>query len=544
MSVLSRAASAAMKLPKPKYHALRVERDIPVRMPDGAVLLADRHAPADRMNAPIILARCPYGRRRIDVLWKVLAAQGYQVVVQSCRGTFGSLGHFEPFRNEAADGAATLEWLAEQSWFVPNVITFGPSYLGLTQWSIAADAPEWLRGMAISISGTNFRDSVVYPGDAFGLANATTWIASLETQEQSLLSSVIGQRRLDRRKPAADLMLPIATADTKLVGRSVNYFRDWIDHDQPGDQYWEAIDFSTAVAGECAVRSISMVAGWYDIFAEQQLADFTALQKAGRPARLVVGPWFHGQPASIGVIVKDALALAAEVLHGQPRTGDPVQVLVTGDDRWRGLPSWPPPSTPTMRYLRPSRVLHEEPADGAPMRFVYDPADPTPVVGGRLLDTKQAGPKDQQPRESRSDVVCFTTETLDRDITAIGLPQVSLQLRTSRAHRDLFVRLCDVDSAGVSINICDIGRRLNSTSDGIEDLGDGRFAVTLVLTGLAHTFRAGHAIRLQVSAGAHPAMSRNLGTGEPLSTATQLESVDFEIFPGQGSCLELPIVTG
>lgn len=543
MNVLSRAASVALKLPKPKYRSLRVQRDLPVTMPDGAVLLADRHAPAGRPHAPIILARCPYGRRRLDVLWQVLAAQGYQVVVQSARGTFGSMGHFEPFRNEADDGAATLEWLAAQPWFTPNVITFGPSYLGLTQWSIAADAPEWLRGMAISISGTNFRDSVVYPGDAFGLELATTWITTLENQEQGLVSSLLGQRRVLRRKPGAELALPISTADTKLVGRSVNYLRDWIDHDQPGDQYWEPIDFSAAIDGESTLPTISMVAGWYDIFADQQLADFTALQKAGRPARIVVGPWFHGQPASIGVMVKDALALAADVFEGRPRSDEPVQVLVTGEDKWRGLAQWPPPSVPMKRYLSANRTLDADPVDGSPIRFTYDPANPTPVTGGRLLDTKQAGPKDQQPRETRSDVVSFTSEVLDRDITAIGLAHVELQLRTSHAYRDLFVRLCDVDSAGVSINICDFGRRLSPTSDDIDDLGEGRFAVSLTLTGMAHTFHAGHAIRLQVSAGAHPAMSRNPGTGEPLATATHLESIDYELFFGQRSSLRLPLVT-
>lgn len=83
-------------------------------MPDGAVLLADRWAPRGRPDAPIVLARSPYGRRTLGLFAETIAAQGYQVVIQSVRGTFGSGGGWAPFFNEEADGAATLDWLAAQ----------------------------------------------------------------------------------------------------------------------------------------------------------------------------------------------------------------------------------------------------------------------------------------------------------------------------------------------------------------------------------------------------------------------------------------------
>jgi predicted acyl esterase len=60
----------------------------------------------------------------------------------------------------------------------------------------------------------------------------------------------------------------------------------------------------------------------------------------------------------------------------------------------------------------------------------------------------------------------------------------------------------------------------------------------------ANTFRAGHRIRLQVSSGAHPLYVRNLGTGEPIATGTNLKSADQEVFHDvdRPSCIVLPVV--
>jgi predicted acyl esterase len=63
------------------------------------------------------------------------------VIVQSVRGTFGSGGDFVPFRNERADGRATLDWVIAQPWFGDSIVLVGPSYVGYVQWAVAADLP-------------------------------------------------------------------------------------------------------------------------------------------------------------------------------------------------------------------------------------------------------------------------------------------------------------------------------------------------------------------------------------------------------------------
>ncbi len=59
----------------------------------------------------------------------------------------------------------------------------------------------------------------------------------------------------------------------------------------------------------------------------------------------------------------------------------------------------------------------------------------------------------------------------------------------------------------------------------------------------AHAFRAGHRIRLQVSSGAHPRFARNLGTGEPLATATRMRVAHQAVHhdPEHPSVIVLPV---
>jgi predicted acyl esterase len=73
-----------------------VRRDVAVPMPDGVVLLADHYRPAGAGGPlPVVLIRSPYGRGSMAALLVAapLARRGFQVFVQSTRGTFGSGGH-------------------------------------------------------------------------------------------------------------------------------------------------------------------------------------------------------------------------------------------------------------------------------------------------------------------------------------------------------------------------------------------------------------------------------------------------------------------
>ena len=142
MSLLSRGVARLAGLGRPLTRKVLVERDLPVPMGDGVICLADRYAPTGGDGLPLVLIRTPYGRAASRMYAEIFAARGCQVLVESCRGTFGSGGQWRPFQAEREDGLATVEWLRRQPWFGGKIGMYGPSYMGFVQWAIAADCPE------------------------------------------------------------------------------------------------------------------------------------------------------------------------------------------------------------------------------------------------------------------------------------------------------------------------------------------------------------------------------------------------------------------
>jgi hypothetical protein len=159
-------------------------------------------------------------------------------------------------------------------------------------------------------------------------------------------------------------------------------------------------------------------------------------------------------------------------------------------------------------------------------RYRYDPADPTPSIGGPVLLAREPV-VDNSELEARPDVVTYSTAPLGATVEAIGPVRVDLWVRADSEHFDLFARVCDVDQEGASWNVCDA---LVSIAPGrFERSSDGAWHAAFDLWPMGHRFAAGHRIRLQISSGAHPRYARNPGTGEDPATATTLRTVGVEL---------------
>jgi putative CocE/NonD family hydrolase len=159
-------------------------------------------------------------------------------------------------------------------------------------------------------------------------------------------------------------------------------------------------------------------------------------------------------------------------------------------------------------------------AGSAEVSFRYEPADPTPSVGGRVL-SGTSGVRDNRRLEARPDVLTFTTAPLAADLDVAGSPVVELALSVDNPYADVFLRLCDVDGRGRSHNFSDLLRRLDPSvpAGQVQHL-------RLTLDGCFHRLAAGHRLRLQVSGGAHPRYARNLGTdGAPVDGSKLAPSV-------------------
>jgi putative CocE/NonD family hydrolase len=538
MPMLSEIAGRLLRLRAPATRELVIERDLRATMADGAVLLADRYAPPGTERAPTVLVRSPYGRRGAFgfLFGRLVAERGLQVVVQSVRGTFGSGGRFDPF-DERADGLATLRWLRAQPWHDGPVGTLGPSYMGLVQWAIADE----LDAMAPSVTASQFR-GMAYGGGSIALNTALAWMLVLQVQEQRLAPLLLAHG-LRRTLPRVEHHVPIAELDERAFGAPVPYFREWMEQLSPDSPYWAARDFSSAVGD---VRApVQLTGGWHDIFLPWMVEDFQALRAAGREPQLIIGPWTHTSPGLTGVSLREGVAwLRAHLLGDRRMLRDvPVRVYVTGERRWRELPDWPPPgATEHQLFLHAGGGLAPVPPTGTapPTRYRYDPADPTPAVGGAML-LERRPVVDNRPLEARADVLTFTSEPLTADLDALGPVRADIRLRSSRADTDVFVRVCDVHPDGLSLNVCDGLIRL--TAGQPERDADGVAAVAFELWPTAHRFAAGHRIRIQVSSGAHPRYARNPGTGEDPLRATRLVAAEQEVFhdPERPSSVTLTI---
>ena len=130
VDISSHVIQRTLGLPPPATRDLVIERDLPVPMADGAVLLADRWAPrAGSEGLPAALLRTPYGRRGLFGRGDGQAAGRTRLPGADPEhpGHVRLRWGFDAMRCERDDGLATLQWLVKQPWLGGAIILCGPA---------------------------------------------------------------------------------------------------------------------------------------------------------------------------------------------------------------------------------------------------------------------------------------------------------------------------------------------------------------------------------------------------------------------------------
>ncbi|MGW1774515.1 CocE/NonD family hydrolase [Streptomyces sp. NPDC002104] len=505
-----------------KRHDIGWEPGLQVPGADGSPLITDHYFPRTEGDFPTLLVRSPYGR---GLPWSpmygmLFAEQGFHVVLQSCRGTGGSGGTFDLWRNEAADGLATVDWLREQPWFNGTLGTVGPSYLGYVQWALAADPPPELKAMVVQV-GLHDPHALFHADGALRLENALAVGAGMTYQHQGMAAFVKATLRLQRRLGEVTTAQPLRGAHVSALGGEVPWLDEVMAHPDAEDAYWDGASLA-AVAERLRVPT-SLVTGWHDALGEQTLEQYRRLRAAGCETSLLVGPWTHTSALQQGwpEVFADSLAWLRAHLCGDRSELRPTRVRVhvggegEGAGAWRDMDDWDAPTAAAGPWFPTAQehLIRQAPADRAPvMTFRYDPGDPTPSLGGPLL-SRTAGPRDNGALEVRDDVLTFTGPPLTEPLDVVGPVSARLSISTDTGHADVFARLCDVDAQGRSVNVCDgLGR--------VRTQGQEPSRITVPMSSTAHRFAVGHRVRWQISGGAHPRYARGTGTGEPALDAT------------------------
>ena len=515
-----------------------VTQGVRVPMRDGVELLTDVYAPVARSSGTLLI-RTPYGRTgSIAVLTaRYYATHGYHVVNQSCRGTFGSGGDFEPFSREIDDGADTVAWLRKQAWFGGRFALCGASYLGYTAWAIMVDPPPELAAAVIAVSAHD-NHWVNHGTGAFALEGTLSLCEGLDHVEDGVIRGLPRFVTAGRRLKRGYEELPLVQAqDTVLAGSRMPY-REWLTATDAADPVWTPQRLGEAL--ERVDVPVLLHEGWQDRFPEQMIEQYERLRRRRVDVALTIGPWTHVEAATrgSGILMEETLDWLTEHLAGTGRRQrpSPVRIFVTGAREWRNLPEWPPATNERVLYLQPDGGLGDTPpmATAGPSTFIYDPAHPTPAVGGRVINPAIGGHRDNRKLEQRDDVLTFTGPPLIEPLEVIGNPVVELVHGTDNPHVDLFIRVCEVRKNDHSINVSDGFQRLEP------EKANG--TVRLRLEALAHRFTPGTRIRLQISGGAHPRYARNLGTDGDPATSSKLAPSRRTIFHGYNgfSRIQLP----
>ncbi len=150
-----------------------------------------------------------------NMLARPLAERGFQVLIQSVRGTFGSGGVFDPLRNERADGLATVEWVVKQPWFGDSMVLTGPSYLGYVQWAVADQLPPEVKAMIPQVTESALTLEFLRR-DGLSLETPFGWGVMVAQQERRW-AMVRGQLQGRRTRRALDT-LPLGDADVAAMG--------------------------------------------------------------------------------------------------------------------------------------------------------------------------------------------------------------------------------------------------------------------------------------------------------------------------------------
>jgi putative CocE/NonD family hydrolase len=348
-----------------------------------------------------------------------------------------------------------------------------------------------------------------------------------------------------------DLLARRPLRDIEELSELAPWWRDWCDHDDPRDPYWQQVHACEHM--DNLDLPILHMTGWYDFFTKGVIDGFATMKERGVSAevrqvqRLVVGPWSHvpgvaprpdvpwgpehpdmyslheGSP----VMEFFRQHLKGEELPERP----PVRIFVMGANQWRDEWEWPLARTVwTSYYLHSAGAANtidgdgtlsvdppnEEPSDS----FVYDPAEPVPgatavgLAAGSVTDPRKIG--------RRPDVLVYQTISgtrirptpppLKQDIEVTGPVTLELWVSSSVSDTDFTAKLLDVVSDGEVIPICQgMVRTRHAITHAMTRGGIYRFEIDLWPT--SNVFKSGHRIQLYVSSSEFPTYELNPNTG-------------------------------
>lgn len=534
--------------------------------------------------------------------------EGYIFVHQDVRGRLMSEGTFVDVRphatkkgeiDESTDAWDTIDWLVKN---VPSnngkVGTWGISYPGFYAAQSAVDAHPALKAVSPQAPVTDwFMGDDFHHNGALFIADAFDFYASFgKPRPKPTKKSTWG---FDH--DVADVydyflaMGPVANANAKYVESGIisgiPFWDEMMAH-PTRDEWWKARDPRPSYRN--VKPAVLTVGGWFDgedCFGALETYRAFERQSPGAENTLVMGPWSHGgwsrsdgdrhgditfgQKTSLHYREQIELPFFRRHLKGQGKrdTSAEAYVFETGTNVWQTYAAWPPREAKkaTLHFHAGGKLGAAAPAAGEDESgfdaYVSDPAKPVPYRAkhGPSIESDYMS-DDQRFAARRPDVVVFQTGELDADVAFAGPLEAKLWVSTTGTDADFIVKLVDAypqDHADPEPNPSGVHMggyqqlvrgevmrgKFRNSFEKPEPFEPGKpVLVHFTLPDVAHTFRTGHRIMVQVQSTWFPLVDRNPQTFTDITKAT---GADFRTAthrlhrtPQQASSLDVTLVRG
>lgn len=549
------------------------KKEVYIQMRDGVKLFTSIYTPKDRSkNYPVLVTRTPYniegagseGINRHLFQRTNLIKDGYIFVFQDVRGKYMSEGSFMdvrpyiPVKTSPTQTDETTDTYDLIDWVIKNVPgnngkagIFGVSYPGFYSTMAIIDAHPAMKAVSPQAPVTDwFIGDDFHHHGAFFLLDAFSFYSSFgkprpnPTREGQPGYPFPGK---DNYRFFLDIG-PIKNIQHQYFGDSIQFWSDLMSHPNL-DDFWKARNPRPHLTN--VKPAVLTVGGWFD--AEDcfgALHIYEAIEKQNTPTTqnmLLMGPWSHGQWSSgkannlgniywgfnTGEKYKELESqFFAHYLKDEGKKKLPeATIFMTGSNQWKTFETWPPKAvTEKALYFQPGGGLSFSPPtqSGSFTEYISDPANPVPYTQDvHLGRTAEYMTDDQRFADRRPDVASYQTPVLDADMTFTGPLTADLWVSTTGTDADFVVKLIDVfpDSTSQpeenSIRVPLSGYqmlvrgevmrgRFRNSYEKPEPFDPGQLTkVRFVLPDVAHTFKKGHRIMVQVQNSWFPLVDRN-----------------------------------
>jgi len=303
--------------------------------------------------------------------------------------------------------------------------------------------------------------------------------------------------------------------------------------------------------------AVLTVGGWYD--AEDPMGPFHTYrtieaESAQTANNLVMGPWTHGswawtegrqvgnvdfgQPTADYYREHIEFPFFVKYLKGRTiRELPEASIFEVGTNRWREFDTWPPESVePRTFYLGAKDTLAGEAPteDNAYDEYLSDPDRPVPYIGHIQMGVQRDYmTEDQRFAARRPDVLVYQTPVLEEDLTVLGPITVNLHVSTSGTDSDFVVKVIDVypddypapEWKGPERRPTNWvrmggyqqlvrgepfrGKFRRSLSEPVPFVPNEPDIISFEMPDVAHTFRSGHRLMIQIQSSWFPLVDRN-----------------------------------